>query len=152
MGLRKASRLAAAAGLLLFFANAVGGSSLLPLGDELAQTYLPPDVARPVHLLVALLLYVAGLGGLAVLAGAWLYRRGSARLGNLFVDLGAGTGLLGLLLLLGVSIASGELRGVVGWLLGPAGLGVLLSIAARREAGDAGVPKPVARAVRRALR
>lgn len=152
MGLRKAARLAFVAGLLLVLANTTGGSFLLPLGDQLAQTYLPADVARPVHLAISVVLFVAGLGGLAALAGGWLYRRGSGLLGNLLVDLGAGTGLLGLLLMLAVAALSGELRGLLLWLLGPAGLGVLLSILARREAGDSGVPKPVARAVRRALR
>lgn len=152
MSLRRASRLAFAAGVLLVLANATGGSFLLPLGDALAQTYLPSDVARPVHLTISVVLFIAGLGGLAVLAGGWLYRRGSGLLGNLLVDLGAGTGLLGLLLMLAVAALSGELRGLLVWLLGPAGLGVLLSILARREAGDSGVPKPVARAVRRALR
>lgn len=152
MGLRKASQLAAAAGVLLVLANVAGGSFLLTVSDALAATYLPPDIAAPLHLLISLLLLIAGLGGLAVLLGALLYRRGAARLGNFVVDLGAGTGLLGLLLLVGVSIASGEERGIVAWLIGPAGLGVLLSILARREAGDGGVPKPLARAVRRALR
>lgn len=151
MGLRKAAKLAAVAGILLIVANVTSGSLLLELTDRIARDALPREVSAPVHQAIALLLFVAGLGGLAVLAGALMYREGWRKAGNFVVDLGAGTGLLGLLLLAAMSLLSGEARSLVGWLLGPAGLGVLLSILARREAGDSGIPK-VPGAVRRRLR
>ena len=152
MGLRRASQYAAAAGLLLLLANAGGGSFLLQLGDEAARQALPPELAGPVRWLLALLLFVAGLGGLAVLAGALLYRQGLRKVANLLVDLGAGTGFLGLLLLLGLALSAGEGLRFLGWLLGPAGLGVVLAVLARREAGQRLVPRWLAKAVRRLRR
>jgi hypothetical protein len=152
MGREKAVRLAVASGVLLLLANAAGGSVLLAWGDEAAALLLPAEQAAWVSVLVGLLLYVAGLGGLAVLAGAKAWHLGQMPLGRLLVTLGAGTGLLGVALLLATSLASGELRGFTLWLLGPAGLGVGLSIWARQEAGPSLATKAARRIHRRLKR
>lgn len=136
MARRTAAVLALVAGALLVLANVRGGSLLLEVGDQLARAWLPPDLAGPAHLLFTALLFIAGLGGLAVLLGGALYLRRWRRTGSLLVGLGAGVGILGLLVLAGVSLASGRAAGLLGWLLGPAGVGVLLGILARRAARD----------------
>lgn len=134
MALRKAALLAYLAGVLLMVAGFSGGTGLLQLGDQLAQTYLPRDIAVTAHLAISILVLIAGLGGVAVLVGGMLWTRKWKRTGTLFVTLGAGVGLLGLLLMLIVSGASGSAGNFLLWLLGPAGVGVVLSIVARREA------------------
>jgi hypothetical protein len=133
MARRAAVRLAVAAGLLLLLAHAGGETVLLGLGDSLARAFLPPEAAATAHVAFLALVFIASLGGLAVLLGGVFYHQGWMGLGNLFVALGAGTGLLGLLVLVGLSLASGRGLALLGWLLGPAGLGVVLSILARRE-------------------
>lgn len=137
MRLRTCAQLAVAAGALLMLANVRGGSLLLEAGDQLARRYLAPELAQPVHLTVTVLLFVASLGGLAVMAGGLLYWKRMVRLGSLVIGLGAGIGILGLAVLLLVSIATTEAASLMAWLLGPAGAGVVLSIVARRGAKDA---------------
>jgi hypothetical protein len=134
MALRKAVVLAVAAGLLLVLAHAEGGSLLLQVGDQLARQYLAPDLAATAHLAFTVLLFVASLGGVAVLLGAWAWHKRWTRTGNLLVGLGAGMGVLGLAVLAFVSLGSGQGQQLVAWLLGPAGLGVVLSFAARWSA------------------
>jgi hypothetical protein len=135
MARRHAAPLAAAAGALLVLAGVSGGSLLLQVGDALARSFLPPDLAAPLHLLFAVLLFVAGLGGLAVLGGAYAYRRRWWRAGHVLVDLGAGLGALGLAVLALLSLATQRADQFAQWLVGPAGIGVVLSILARRNAG-----------------
>jgi hypothetical protein len=134
MALRRAALLAYVAGVLLIIAGFSGGTGLLQLGDRLAREYLPADIAVTTHLAITLLVFIAGLGGVAVIVGGMLWTRAWERTGGLFVGLGAGVGALGLVLLLAVSLLSGRAAQFLVWLLGPAGVGVLLSILARREA------------------
>ena len=134
MALRRAVLMATAAGVLLIVAGFSGGTGLLQLGDRLAREYLPADIAVTAHLAITILVFIAGLGGVAVLLGGIFWSRKWARTGTVFVTLGAGVGALGLLLMLAVSLLSGRAAGFLLWLLGPAGLGVVLSILARREA------------------
>ncbi|MCA1812785.1 MAG: hypothetical protein LC624_02405 [Halobacteriales archaeon] len=135
MARRRAVQLALVGGVLLLLAHASAGTSLLQLGDRLARAFLPAEVAPVASLAFLVLFVIASLGGLGVIFGAVAWRKGWMRTGHLFVMLGAGTGLLGLLLLLVVSVASGSVGNFLLWLLGPAGLGVALCILARREAG-----------------
>ncbi|HEV8361836.1 MAG TPA: hypothetical protein VGR28_15410 [Candidatus Thermoplasmatota archaeon] len=134
MALRKAGTIAIVAGVLLIFANVTGGTYLLQLGDRLARFFLPADIAQPVHLVIQIGILVAGLGGFAVLAGGLCYRKGWRTPGNLLVTLGAGVGLLGLALLLLLALVAERSAEFFRWLVGPAGVGVILSVWARREA------------------
>jgi hypothetical protein len=135
MARRKAVRLAAAGGLLLLVAHATASTSLLQLGERLARTFLPAPLAQAAHLAFVVLFLLASLGGFGVVLGALAWRKGWMRTGHVLVALGAGTGLLGLALLAVLSVATGALGSFLLWLIGPAGIGVVLCVWARREAG-----------------
>jgi hypothetical protein len=131
---RTAAALAVIAGVLLVLAHAQGATALVQLGDKLAITFLPQGIGAPVHLVLSVLLVIAGLGGVAVILGGVLVYKDLLRSGRLCIALGAGVGLLGMILLVFIALASSEELRLVGYLLGPAGLGVVLSILARHWA------------------
>jgi hypothetical protein len=131
---RTAALLALAGGSLLLLAHARAGTLLLEVGRALALTLLPADMAPAAQLALAVMFLIAGLGGAAVLLGGILFWKGWMRTGSLLVALGAGAGLLGLLVLAVLALASGEGQRLLAWLLGPAGVGLGLSILARRAA------------------
>ncbi|HEV8361837.1 MAG TPA: hypothetical protein VGR28_15415 [Candidatus Thermoplasmatota archaeon] len=150
MGLRFASLLAFAAGGLLLVGQVLGGTFALPVLDAFvgqaeaeAIRHAPAEYAAAFPVAASLLVLVAGFGGLAVLAGAWMYARGRRRTGNVLVGLGCGTGVLGIALLASLSYATGALEAFAHWMTGPTGAGVALALLARREARPAAIPGPL---------
>ncbi len=81
-------------------------------------------------LLFQVLIFIASLGGVAVICGGFLVGAGSTSIGKLFILLGTGMGLLGLLLaIIPPWIQQGSLTLALG--VGTGTLGIVLSIAAR---------------------
>lgn len=137
----RAALLAIAGGVMLLLAHVLGGSLnivLLQQAKRVAETYalaaVPVEYAGFIPLTFAVLLALAGTGGVAVVFGGLFYHRGNLRTGSLLVAFGAGTGLLGLLLLLGVGAYTDQFQDVLAWAVGPPGVAVLLLVIARREA------------------
>jgi len=109
----------------------VGLWALLPW--LVAVLGLPVEVAAVVNLVLTILLYVAGLGGVSVIIGSLLFSWGRVRLGRLIVGLGAGIGVISLALSLAQMYLAGILN--VTFLLAlsqtPGWAGAVLSIVAR---------------------
>ncbi len=93
--------------------------------------------------LINLVLYVsfflAGLGGISVIIGGSLLTKGRLRTGKLLIGLGAGLGLIGLLVSLGEMLYTSGLGAVVSFIMvasqSAGWVGAVLSIIARLTAG-----------------
>lgn len=119
--------LAIVGGLFLIISGAVGGLGFLQNVLEFASGY--SEAAKTV--LIALM-FIASLGGVAVIIGGIFIGKGLKRLGKLFIMLGAGIGLIGLLIGLGLTLAGGGNISSFFMSFGTLNLvGVVLSIAAR---------------------
>lgn len=81
-----------------------------------------------VHIFAYILILIASLGGLAVIVGSALFLTKHVRAGRLLIALGAGFGLIGLIMLVFVRLEHEELS-IAGIGLGTVGL--VLSIIAR---------------------
>ncbi|HLE97848.1 MAG TPA: hypothetical protein VI997_10795 [Candidatus Thermoplasmatota archaeon] len=135
-----ASRLAYVAGVLLIVSGAGGGAGLVKLAVSIVLSVLGPGANRALVLGVVfvglLLAFLASLGGVTVILGGWVVRRHSRRAGAFLIALGAGVGLLGLILHAVALVWGGG--SVLRWLLGVGtslgGVGILLSVVARRVA------------------
>lgn len=121
-------------GVLLIISGGTGGVGLWALLPWLVAVLgLPVEVAAVVNLVLTILLYVAGLGGVSVIIGSLLFSWGRVRLGRLIVGLGAGIGVISLALSLAQMYLAGILN--VTFLLAlsqtPGWAGAVLSIVAR---------------------
>lgn len=94
---RQAARAAYVSGLLLILTGGTGAVGLIALGWELARL-VAPDLEPAVRPFFVVAFLVAALGGFSVVAGGWLLSRHRLWAGRVFVRLGAGVGLMGLLL------------------------------------------------------
>lgn len=134
MGRRKdAYRLALAGGVLLLVSGATGSAALYLLLLSFA-TALFPSVAAVASALALALTLAASLGGLTVLLGARLLRKGATLPGKLLVEIGAGAGALGLLLRMARAAFEGGVDGALGVILTLDGIGVALAVAATLRA------------------
>jgi len=119
-------------GVLLILSGGTGAVAMIRLGWSVVAALSPAlgDVLAP--LFVAVLL-IAALGGGAVVIGAHLLEAGHRRTGKLLIALGAGAGLLGLVLhLAAVAFAGGNpMREMIATALTMHGAGSLLAIYAR---------------------
>ena len=103
---------------------------------EAIKDYVTENVAdnEYVQLTFQILIFIAALGGLAVIIGGLLISKNAVGTGKFLIGLGAGLGLLGLLISVAVSYHSGEFSV---WAFTSAGaVGVLLAVAAQVIAKD----------------
>ncbi|MEW6593066.1 MAG: hypothetical protein AB1305_05270 [Candidatus Hadarchaeota archaeon] len=122
--------LAVAAGVLLLGAGITGAATWESIRN-FVTSLLGSHWA--LLLLFQVLVFLASLGGVAVILGGLLFGLGRVTSGKLLVTLGTGTGLIGLLLALALP---GFFQGVAALALGTGSgiAGVVLSIAARMVA------------------
>ena len=78
------------------------------------------------------MIFVAALGGIAVILGGILISKEKIRLGKFSISLGAGMGLLGLIISIIVAISENSL--LISGFFSVGGVGLILSIYARRAA------------------
>jgi hypothetical protein len=146
-----AAALAVAGGALLLYGNLAGSGLELPYYDqvkrsvaEAAVLWVPVDYLGLVPVTLALSVVLATFGGVVVIVGGAFFHRGNFRTGRLCVNIGAGTGLLGLTIILALAQVANEMDRVEAWLLGPPGLALLCIVLAqwegrrrrKEEAGD----------------
>lgn len=131
---RDAYRLAFAGGVLLLVTGATGSAALYVLALGFAASVFPDFAQLATGLAVAFAL-LASAGGATVLLGAHLLRKGARLPGKLVVEIGAGAGLLGLLLRLARASAEGGFDAALAALLTLDGLGLALTVAATIRAG-----------------
>jgi len=133
--LRTAFFLALIGGILMLIAGATGGIGIYAFAYAEISLYYP-QIAGLIGIILPVLTIIASFGGAAVIVGGFLLLGGRVTTGKLLITLGAGFGLLGLI----IGTASGLAQGwglqasiiavfatgtLVGW------VGIFLSIFAR---------------------
>ncbi len=134
---KKAGIVGIVGGILLLIAGANGAAFWAMLSSDV-QTLLPDTEWKQVILWILLVLtIIAALGGIAVMMGSVLIMGSRVGTGKFIIGLGAGMGLLGLIIAIALAVWQGGLGGVLSVLLGLLtfqGVGIILSIVARAMA------------------
>lgn len=129
--------LALIGGFLLFQVGWVGSIGFIADIAVYAQTYFPA-VAEVITLVLTILLYISSLGGIAVIIGGLLIAISRIGTGKFVIGLGAGIGLVGLIIMLVEAYLAGGVAALTEILTlisqSIAWIGVILSIIARNRA------------------
>jgi hypothetical protein len=129
--------LALIGGFLLFQVSWVGSIGFIADIAIYAQTYFPA-ASEVITLLLSILLYIASLGGIAVIIGGLLIAVNRIGTGKFVIGLGAGVGLIGLIIMLVEAYLAGGIAALTEILTlisqSIAWIGVILSIIARNRA------------------
>ena len=126
-------------GILMIISSAVGSVAFFETLFDLIEEDVGEDVAKIVALVILILAYIAMAGGISVIVGALIVAMDHYRLGKFIIGLGAGMGLISLIIFLISGIFEGsildDLEGIVlGIVNGSYGfLGILLTIIARMK-------------------
>ncbi|MFX1346136.1 MAG: hypothetical protein ACFFAI_13575 [Promethearchaeota archaeon] len=121
----------------MIISSAVGSVAFFETLFDLIEEDVGEDVAKIVSLVIQILAYIAMAGGISVIVGALIVAMNHYRLGKFIIGLGAGMGLISLIIFLVSGIFEGsvldDLEGIVlGIVNGSYGfLGILLTIIAR---------------------
>ena len=120
-------------GLLMLISSVVGSVSFYALVFAEASKRLGPETTLILSIILMIFTIVALGGGISVIIGAILVSREKIGLGKFIIGLGAGMGLIGLIILLITSLLAGTVLAVTSGLInGSYGfLGVVLTIIAR---------------------
>ncbi|MHA1149746.1 MAG: hypothetical protein ACTSR8_16040 [Promethearchaeota archaeon] len=126
-------------GILMFLGSLVGGITLFVILGDFATEQLGSEIGPIVGTILSILGYIAAAGGISVIVGAIIVAMDHYRLGKFVIMLGAGLGLIGLIIMLITGIMAGtavdQVTGIVSTIInGSYGfLGVLLTIFSRRK-------------------
>jgi hypothetical protein len=124
-------------GILMILGSTIGSIAFFEMIFGLLQGILSQSLLKIVDLVLKVLAYIAGGGGVSVIIGAILVGIGAYRLGKIIIGIGAGMGLIGFIIYIIVSILNGsianELIGIIIQAIngGYGFIGVLLTIVAR---------------------
>ena len=122
-------------GILLIQVRWVGGIGIIDDIAAYALLYFP-TMAEAVTLILNILIYIATLGGISVVIGTLLIAISRIGLGKFVIGLGAGVGLIGLIIMLATTVMTGGVEALLDVLTliaqSVAWIGVILSILARR--------------------
>lgn len=120
-------------GILMIISSAVGSVSFFALVFGIASDLLGEEVALALSIVLTIFAIIAALGGVAVIIGVILVTRDKIGLGKFIIGLGAGMGLIGLIIFIISSFMAGVLAIIYALINGGYGLlGVILTILARR--------------------
>lgn len=97
---------------------------------DFVEKRVTDDYSEVFSVILSLLGIIAGAGGFTVLAGTGVIASGHSLTGKLIVGLGAGMGIIGLIIMLVTGAISGTLADRI-LSIGPGFIGVLLTIIAR---------------------
>ena len=121
-------------GLLMFISSVVGSVSFFALVFAIASDLLGSEAAFILSIVLTIFAIIAGLGGIAVILGVILVVKDKIGLGKFIIGLGAGMGLIGLIIFIITSIMAGPLAIIYALINGSYGLlGVILTIFSRRK-------------------
>ncbi|MHA1913080.1 MAG: hypothetical protein ACW986_13430 [Promethearchaeota archaeon] len=129
-------------GILMILGSAIGSIAFFETIFGLLQGILSDSLLRIVDIVLKVLGYISGGGGISVIIGAILVGFGVYRLGRIIIALGAGMGFIGFIIFLIVSILNGsianEITGIILEVIngGYGFVGVLLTIVARSGMSD----------------
>ena len=122
----KAMAVAILAGILLLIAGVSGVATWKTIKDFVTAHIMDNSI---VQIVFVILIFIASLGGIAVIAGGLLIGKDKVRTGKFFISLGAGLGLIGLIFSIVVAYVEDNLT--VGSFLSIGAIGLILSIVAR---------------------
>ncbi len=122
----KAMIIAIAAGILLLVAGVSGVATWETIKDFVTTHIMDNSI---VQIVFVILIFIASLGGIAVIAGGLLIGKDKIGTGKLLISLGAGLGLIGLIVSIVVAYMEKNLAISSFFSIGAAGL--ILSIVAR---------------------
>jgi hypothetical protein len=126
-------------GILMIISSVVGSVTFFETLFSYIEDDVGEDVAKIVSLVIQILAYIAMAGGISVIVGALIVAMDHYRLGKFIIGIGAGMGLISLIIFVISGIIEGsileELEGIVlGIINGSYGfLGILLTIIARMK-------------------
>jgi len=123
---RKAIIIALFAGILLLISGVSGLATWEAIKHFVTENIIDTYI---VQLLFAVLIFIASLGGISVIIGGFLIGRNKIRTGKLFISLGAGLGLIGLIFSIMVAIIENNFP--IGSFFSVGAIGLILSIVAR---------------------
>jgi hypothetical protein len=124
-------------GILMIISSVVGSISFFELVFSEISAEVGEDAANILSIILQILAYIAMGGGISVIIGALIVAMNHYRLGKFIIGLGAGMGLISLIIFLITTIVNGsivqEFIGIVSE-IGHGGygfLGIFLTIVAR---------------------
>ena len=124
---KKAMGVAIIAGLLLLLAGINGVATWEKIGNFVKDDLGMDNEA--VHIIFAILILIASLGGIAVIIGGLLIGKNKVRSGKLLITIGVGLGIIGLIFTLWMAYSQGNLT--MNSLMSIGFVGIILSIIAR---------------------
>jgi len=122
----KAVIVAVFAGILLLISGISGLATWETIKNFVTDNIIDNYI---VQIIFVVLLFIASLGGISVIIGGLLIAKDKIRTGKLFISLGAGLGLIGLLV--SIIIAFMENNFTIGSFFSVGAIGLILSIVAR---------------------
>jgi hypothetical protein len=122
----KVMGIAIIAGILLIISGISGMATWETIKDYVTMHVIDNEI---VQIVFAILIFIASLGGLSVIIGGVLIGKEKIGLGKLFITLGAGLGLIGLIFSIIVAFTEDSLT--LGSFFSIGMLGLILSIVAR---------------------
>jgi len=127
---KTAMLIAIVAGILLLIEGVSGLATWQTIRDFVIK-YIEPgnEIAQIVF---AILIFIASLGGISVILGGLLIGKNNVRTGKFLIMLGAGIGLIGLIVSIIITITQGSLE--LGAFFTIGAIGIILSIVARMMA------------------
>lgn len=117
-------------GGLMIIGSVTGDVSVYRMIFDFVQDYLTEDISTIFSIILTILGIIAAGGGFTVLAGTGIIASGHSGIGKLIIGLGAGMGIIGLIIMLVTGAISGTLTDRI-FSIGPGFIGVLLTIFAR---------------------
>lgn len=126
-------------GILMIIGSVVGSITFFETLFDLIEADVGEDVAKIVSLVIQILGYIAIAGGISVIVGSLIVAMDHYRLGKFTIGIGAGMGLISLLIFLITGIVEGSIleeldQIVTETIHGSYGfLGVILTIIARMK-------------------
>ena len=123
---KQAMIIAIFAGILLLISGVSGLATW-----EAIRNFVTTNIADNyiVQIIFAVLIFIASLGGLSVIIGGLLIGRNKIGTGKLFITLGAGLGLIGLIVSIVVAVMENNFT--IGRFFSIGAIGLILSIIAR---------------------
>lgn len=123
---RTAMIIAIVAGILLFVAG-VSGVAEWGAIKTFVTTHIIDNIAA--HIVFAILIFIASLGGISVIIGGLLIGKNKVRTGKFTISLGAGMGLIGFMVSVVMAVMENSI--IIGGFMSVGGIGLILSIVAR---------------------
>jgi hypothetical protein len=126
---KAAMGVAIVAGLLLLIEGISGFATWTTIKEFVSDNVTDNEI---VMYIFVILIFIASLGGISVIIGGLLIGKNKVRTGKFIIALGAGLGLIGLIVSIIVGLTEGDLT--LNTLISLGAIGLILSIVARMMA------------------